>query len=190
MTHEESKPRYDGKAMFEVTEITFQTSIGTYLDSPYHRYPDRRDISQLRLDEVILPGVVIDVRGRGPFEAVGLDALGTPPDVRGRAVLFNFGWDAHWGREEYHAYPFIARDVIDWLIEAGAKLVGVDTINVDSSRDPERPAHSAFLQRDVLIVENMANLAALHGVDFRFFAVPIKGVKVAAMPVRAFAEVG
>ena len=45
LTHEESKPKFQGKCSFEITEIQLQTSIGTYLDSPYHRYPDGRDIS-------------------------------------------------------------------------------------------------------------------------------------------------
>ncbi len=189
MTHAQSAPHYHGLAAFEVTEITFQTSVGTYLDSPYHRYPDRRDIAALRLEEVILPGLVIDVRGRGPFEPVGADVLPSALDLAGRAVLFNFGWDQHWGTELYHSYPFISRDLIAALVTRGVKLVGVDTINIDDSHDPERPAHSELLKRDVLIVENLAHLDRLHGRVFRFFAVPIKGKRVAAMPVRAFAEV-
>ena len=58
LTHEESKPKYNGKASFEITEISFQTSIGTYLDSPYHRYTEGRDISEIEIKEVIFPGVV------------------------------------------------------------------------------------------------------------------------------------
>jgi arylformamidase len=189
MTHAESAPKYEGRCSFEVTEITFQTSVGTYLDSPYHRYPDGRDIGQIRLEEVILPGVVVDARGRGPFEALGVEALPGDTDLEGRAVLFNFGWDRHWGTEQYHAYPFISRAVIERLIAARVKLVGVDTVNVDDSRDLTRPAHTLFLRDEILIVENLAYLDRLHGQRFRFFAVPIRGRGVAAMPVRAFAEV-
>jgi kynurenine formamidase len=189
-THEQSSPKYGGQAAFEITEITFQTSVGTYLDSPYHRYPERRDISQLRLDEVILPGIVVDVRGRGAFEAVGPEALPPGLDARGKAVLFNFGWDAHWGTEAYQAYPFLSKACIERLLDMGAKLVGVDTVNIDDSHDLSRPAHTLLLKQDVLIVENLTGLDALHSKDFRFFAVPIKAVKTAAMTVRAFAEVG
>ena len=189
MTHEQSRPKFEGLAAFEITEMRFQTSVGTYLDAPYHRYPDGRDISQIRLEEVILPGLVVDVRGSGPFEAVGPEVLPFGLNLAGKAVLFNFGWDRYWGTEEYQAYPFISPVLIETLLQAEVKLVGVDTVNIDNSRYLSRPAHSQFLKRDILIVENLTGLDQLHGREFRFFAVPIKGKQVAAMPVRAFAEV-
>jgi len=168
--------------------MSFQTSVGTYLDSPYHRYPEGRDISEIRLDEVILSGVVIDVRGKRALEPVGVQAIPGDLLLTDKAVLFNFGWDKYWGSEKYQSYPFISRELIKFLIEADAKLVGVDTVNIDSYKDLARPAHSLFLKNEVLIVENLRNLDRLYGKSFRFFAVPVKGRKVASMPIRAFAE--
>lgn len=189
LTHEQTKPKFQGKCSFEITEITFQTSVGTYLDSPYHRFPGERDISQIEISEVIRDGVVIDVRGMGEFEAVTEKVIPSKTDLKNKAVLFNFGWDQHWGTDEYQSYPFISEDVIDLLISRGVKLVGVDTVNIDSSKDLTRPAHTKFLKNNVLIVENLVNLDKLHEKQFRFYAVPLKGKKVAAMPVRAFAEI-
>ncbi|MFX0064663.1 MAG: cyclase family protein [Candidatus Hermodarchaeota archaeon] len=189
LTHEESKPKFLGKCSFEVTEIQFQTSVGTYLDSPYHRYPDGRDISEIKLDEVILSGIVIDVRGKKEFEPVGVNIIPNNLDLKGKAVLFNFGWNEFWGLDKYYFYPFISKELIRFLIQSEVKLVGVDTANIDDSRDLTRPAHSLFLKKDILIVENLTNLDQLHTKRFRFFAVPVKGKKVAAMPIRAFAEI-
>ncbi len=188
LTHQESRHFYDGKASFELTEITFQTSIGTYLDAPSHRFEGMRDISELEIDELILPGVVVDARAAAAGSAVGLGDIELPSEIRGRAVLFRFGWDRFWGAPEYDAYPFIDREVIQALVVGGAKLVGVDSFNIDSREDPERPAHSELLQRDILVVENLRNLEALPSSGFRFFAVPIKAKATAAMTVRAFAE--
>lgn len=186
LTHAQTRPRYQDKAEFEITEFHFHASMGTYLDAPYHRWQERRAIGDLKLDEVILEGVRFDAR-----EAMERTAWDVIPraDVRGKAVLFNFGWDQFWGKPQYEQYPFLARDVIEWLIANGAKLVGVDTLNIDDTRDPERPAHSRLLQNDILIVENLRNLDALRGKPFRFFAVPIRARGAAAMPVRAFAEI-
>lgn len=188
LTHEQSKPKFKGKASFEVTEITFQTSIGTYIDSPYHRFPNGRDISEIEIEEVVLPGAVIDARGRSAGELVGADVL---PDraLRGNAILFNFGWDIHWGTDRYYSYPFISKEVIEFLVEEDVRLVGVDTVNVDDSKDLTRPAHTLLLKNEIFIVENLMNLDKLYNKRFRFFAVPVKGKKVAAMPIRAFAEV-
>ncbi|MGI9494119.1 MAG: cyclase family protein [Geminicoccaceae bacterium] len=188
LTHEQSRPFYDGKASFELTEITFQTSIGTYLDSPMHRFEGMRDISELSLDEVILDGVVVSVDNPKGGKPVHLEACDIPDDIQGKAVLFRFGWDQYWGTDAYDTYPFIGRDVIDHLVAAGVKLFGVDAFNADDRNNPERPCHSELLKRDILIVENLTNLGALPRSGFRFFAVPIKAKATAAMTVRAFAE--
>lgn len=187
LTHEQTKPKFNGKASFEITEITFQTSVGTYIDSPYHRFPDGKDISEIKIEEVILPGTVIDVRGRTPGEPVNPDTI--PDHLEGKAVLLNFGWDTYWGTEKYYTYPYISKDVINHLINNNINLIGVDTINIDNAADLTRPAHSLFLKNNIYIVENLTNLHALHNKEFRFFAVPIKAKNVAAMPVRAFAEI-
>jgi kynurenine formamidase len=83
----------------------------------------------------------------------------------------------------------LAKETIELLIERGAKLVGVDTINIDDARDLTRPAHSLLLRNDILIVENLTILKETHGKQFRFYAVPLKVKKVAAMPIRALAEI-
>lgn len=188
LTHKETKSRYQGKVSFEITEMSFQTSIGTYLDSPFHRYAEKRDISQLSLKEVILLGVLIDARGLDPFQSIGIECLPQNVDYNGKAMLFNFDWSKYWGKEQYYEYPYISEELISFLIAKKVKLVGVDTVNIDDSRNLARPAHSLLLKKDILIVENLTNLDSLYGKEFKFFAVPIKGKRVAAMPVRAFAE--
>jgi kynurenine formamidase len=193
VTHAQSRPAFGGKAEFELTEMRFPTSIGTYVDSPYVRHRDRRDVGALRLDELILPGLLIDLSHLAAGATAEPEDLrrgaGVGLDVAGKAVLCRFGWDRLWGRDEYFAaYPFLSRESLRLLIDGGARLLGVDTWNVDDSRDPERPAHSWLLARDILIVENLCNLAALGAAPFRFFALPIKARGAASMPIRAFAE--
>jgi arylformamidase len=187
LTHEQSRVFYQGKAEFEITELTLQTSIGTYIDSPYHRHRAKRDIGQIGLSEVILPGVVIDVSGRAAWDAVDLDETHRALDLAGKAVLFHFGWDQHWGTEAYYSYPFLSRETLLYLFGVGVRLVGVDTLNIDNSRDPERPAHTWLLREEIFIVENLCGLEHLHGAPFTFFAVPLRVKGAAAMPVRAFA---
>src|SRR5262245_62045448 len=101
LTHEQSRQYFNSEAEFEITMMSFQTSIGTYLDSPYHRWKDRRDIGQLGLEDVILPGVVIDGRGLEAWQPLGVERV-QGIEVRGKAVLVNFGWDRYWGTEEYY----------------------------------------------------------------------------------------
>lgn len=190
LTHEASRPFYENRAEFEITEIRFQTSIGTYLDAPYHRHRDRRDIGALGLDELILPAIVVEVPGAEAGRPAPLGAVRLPDHgLAGHAVLFRFGWDRYWGKPEYEAYPFIGRDLMHALIARGVKLVGVDTFNIDERADLSRPVHTEFLKRDILIVENLTGLDRLPAAGFRFFAIPIKAKGAAALTIRAFAEV-
>lgn len=187
ISHDDSRPKFNGQAEFEITEIEMQTSVGTYLDSPFHRFKDGRDISQLKLDELIRDGICVDARGLNAWEPFPLARL-PDVDMRGKAILFCFGWDQYWGTDDYFAYPFLSVEVIETLKERGAGMIGVDAVNIDDSRDLTRPAHTLLLRDDIFIVENLTNLDQLIGRDFRFFAVPIKVRKGAAMNIRAFAE--
>lgn len=188
-THDEMARHYADGVSFEITEVCFQTSVGTYLDAPAHRYHGRRDVSELALDEVVRPGVVVDARGADPGTPVGPEVL-PDIDLAGMAVLVCFGWDAHWATEAYYDYPFLSEAAISALLDRDVAIVGVDALNVDDHADPARPAHSRLLDADVLVVENLRNLDRVLGEPFQFFCVPLKARGAVAMPVRAFASVG
>lgn len=189
LSHADTAPLYDGKCAFAYSEASFFTSIGTRLDAPYVRYPEMRDIAGLALDDVVLPGVAVDARGIAPEGELTVAAAELPDDIAGHAVLFNFGWDAHWGGARYLNNPYLSNELIDLLVARGVKLVGTDAVSVDGKIDPERPAHSRLLKHDILIVEDLRRLEQLHGRRFRFFAAPIPARGAASMPVRAFAEI-
>ena len=189
LTHEQSAPMFDNKCSFEVTEVSFQTSIGTYLDSPFHRYPEGRDISEIEIGELVLQGIVIDARGYKKKDVIGPEILPQNIKLKDKAVLINFGWDKYWGKEQYYSFPNISGEFVEYLVASGIKLIGVDTLNIDNLNDIYRTAHTTFLKKDIFIIENLTGLEKLYNKEFRIFAVPIKGKKVAAMPIRAFAEI-
>jgi kynurenine formamidase len=169
-----------------ISEVQFVTSIGTYMDSPYHFNPDGATIEQLSLEQTVLPGVVIDcteVQSRQPIEP---DVLANV-DFRGRAVLFHTGWSRFWRQPEYAEYPFLTEATALALRDGGAKLAGVDFLVIDDTRNPRRPVHVTLLHSDILIVENLTNLAALPPAGFTFHAAPLKYAGAAAFPVRVYA---
>lgn len=186
LNHEESRARYQGKAEFYLGKVEMPCNLGTYLDSPFHRYPDGADLSRIPLEWMAgLPGLVLDAPPvPGP---VSLDCAES--ELRGRAVLIRTGWDRRWGTESYWAPgPYLAEAAIDLLIRAGATLAGVDFWNIDDTNDLARPAHTRLLAAGILIVEHLAGLSALPRSGFRFYAVPPPLVRGASFPVRAFAE--
>ncbi len=187
LTHEESRPRYRGYAEFYIGRVEMVGNTATYLDSPFHRYPDREDLSRIALEQVAgLEGLVLDA-ALSP-RAVALNCH--EEVMTGRAVLVRTGWDTRWGSEAYwQPGPYLSDTALDLLLRARPALVGVDFWNVDDPDNPARPAHTRLLDAGILIVENLANLGALPAWGFRFYAVPPCIVGGASFPVRAFAEV-
>jgi len=164
-------------------------NTGTYLDSPFHRYPDGADLSELELETLAnLDCVVVRTTERRdraidrlPFDAATL---------RGKAVLFHTGWDAHWRTDQYFEnHPHLTGGLAEELVGAGVALVGIDSFNIDSIDDGTRPVHTALLGAGIPIVEHLCNLAALPDDGARFFAVPVKVKGMGTFPVRAFAKI-
>ena len=187
LSREESRSHYAEGTEFQIGKIEMVANTGTYLDSPFHRFADGKDLSELDLDSLAdLNGVVIrstDTAGR----AISGAAFAST-DVRGKAVLIHTGWDAHWRTDRYFEdHPFLTADAAAYLVEAGATLVGIDSFNIDDIADGRRPVHTALLRAEIPIVEHMCHLGGLPDNGFRFSAVPAKVKGFGTFPVRAYA---
>jgi arylformamidase len=183
----ESRAHYSRGTEFHIGKIEMVANTGTYLDTPYHRFENGSDLADLDLARIAdLPGVGV----RAGEQAVSPDSL-SGVDLSGHAVLFNTGWDRHWGTDHYgdSSHPFLTDETVDVLIGGGAALVGIDSVNIDDTRTGHRPVHTALLRAGIPIVEHLTNLGVLVGVEFRFFAVPPKVRELGTFPVRAFAIV-
>ena len=189
LSREQSRAVYAEGTEFHIVKIEMVANTGTYLDSPFHRYADGKDLSALPLSSLAdLEGVLFSFRedGERAIDASRFEGL----EMRGKAVLVHTGWDRHWRTEQYfEGHPFLTRGAAEYLRSAGATLVGIDSLNIDDTRDLARPAHSILLGAEIPIVEHMTNLGALPLKGFRFYAVPVKVKDFGTFPVRAFAIV-
>lgn len=188
-THAESQGRYAAGTEFAIGTIELCSNTGTYLDTPFHRYRDGHDLTELALERCAdLPLVVIRAGVEtGPIDPRALDDL----DLEGAAVVFDTGWSRHWGSERYLSdeHPFLTAATVTALIDAGVALVGIDSLNIDTTVGGERPAHTDLLAAGIPIVEHLTNLAALPVQGGRFSAVPPKVAGLGTFTVRAFAVV-
>jgi arylformamidase len=186
-TRDGSAASYDDGSTFQIGRIAMVANTGTYLDSPFHRYPDGLDVAQLPLDRIAdVPGIIV----RQPWEMeTAVDVtLFENLDVLGKAVLVQTGWDRHWRSERYgDGHPFLTAAAAKWLVEHGAALVGIDSYNIDDTRLRSRPVHTILLGAEIPICEHMTGLGQLPDEGFRFFAVPPKVRGMGSFPVRAYA---
>jgi kynurenine formamidase len=188
LSREASRAIYAPGTEFHIGKIELVANTGTYLDSPFHRYADDHDLSQLELESLAdLDCIVVRATKR---TGRAIDRL--PFDVsqvKGKALLFHTGWDAHWRTDQYfERHPHLTGELAESLVKAGVTLVGIDSYNIDSIDDGTRPVHSALLGAGIPIVEHMCGLAAVPDRGARFFAVPVKVKGMGTFPVRAFAK--
>src|SRR5260370_10368860 len=175
LSREDSKSHYAQGTEFHIGKIEMVANTGTYLDSPFHRYPEGTDLSGLDLYSLAnLESIVIrriNAAERGITEKTLNDI-----DVKGKAVLFHTGWDMRWRTDEYSNgnHPFLTEVAAKQLAQGCATLVGIDSYNIDGTRDNRRPAPSILLAHDIPIVEHLCGLGDLPDTGFRFFAVPAK----------------
>lgn len=186
---EASAANYDDGSTFQMGRIDMVSNTGTYLDAPFHRHAQGKDLAGLSLDQLAdLPGLVV----RQPFErglAVDADAF-AGLDLTGKAVLVHTGWDRFWRQNAYFIdHPFLTEAAARLLVDAKVALVGIDSHNIDDTRTRSRPVHTRLLGADIPICEHMTRLEDLPERPFRFSAVPPKICGMGTFPVRAHAIV-
>ncbi len=186
-TREGSAAHYDDGSSFQIGRIDMVANTGTYLDSPFHRFEEGKDLADLPISALAdLPAILVH---RPWEEGLATDATHIQGfDVRGKAVLVNSGWDRNWRTDAYSKdHPYLTSDAADWLSANGAILVGIDSYNIDDTSKRMRPVHSRLLAADIPICEHLTSLASLVGRDFKFSAVPPKIRRMGSFPVRAYA---
>ncbi|GAB4050381.1 cyclase family protein [Catellatospora paridis] len=187
LTRKASRASYAAGTEFAIDRISFVGNTGTYVDSPFHRYEHGTDLAGLALESLAdLPVVVIRLE-RGSGRAVTAQML-SGHDFAGTAVLLHTGWDRHWRTDAYGKdAPFLAEDGAQLLADAWARLVGIDSVNIDCIDGDTRPAHSILLGADIPVLEHLTNLDALPAQGARLHAVPAPVRRFGTFPVRAYA---
>jgi kynurenine formamidase len=189
LTREASRATYAPGVEFAIDRISMVGNTGTYLDTPFHRYPNGHDLAGLPVANVAgVPAVVVRAIGSGT-RAVDVGTL-APFDVDGRAVLLHTGGDTNFGTPSYlEDAPFLTAAGAQWLVEHGAALVGIDSVNIDDVADFARPAHSILLAAGVPVVEHLTGLDQVPPHGAYFTAAPPRIARLGTFPVRAFAVI-
>jgi kynurenine formamidase len=186
LSREDTRQHYAEGTTFQIGKIEMVANTGTYIDAPFHRYQEGKDLSQLDFASVAnLDGLVFHAPPN--FRKITPDVF-SGRDVKGKAVLIHTGWDRHWGTEPYFKdHPYLTRESAEYLKLRSSALVGIDSLNIDDNMDGTRPAHTILLGGGIPIVEHLCNLDALPDNGFKFFAVPAPVKGMGSFPVRAFA---
>lgn len=188
LSREDSRKFYEEGTEFQIGRIDMVANTGTYIDCPFHRFENGKDLSETGLEFFTdLDATVIRVPHTETLEITEEHLKNY--EIRNRAVLIHTGWDAFWNTEKYYeSHPYLTENAAKYLRECAVKLVGIDSHNIDNTEGKTRPVHTTLLGAEILIVEHLCNLHLLPADGFTFSAVPPKFKGVGTFPVRAFAQ--
>ncbi|MDI9876129.1 cyclase family protein [Flectobacillus rivi] len=187
---EESKNWYDEDTSFQIGKIEMVANTGTYIDTPFHRYEDGKDLSDILIEKTALLAAVVV---RAPYQkskVIDVDIF-KQYDIYNKAVLVHTGWDELWEKEAYYSEnPFLTAEAAQYLVDQKVILVGIDSYNIDDVSGKTRPVHTILLKNEILIVEHLCNLHQIpDGVAIQFCATPPKVKGMGTFPVRAYVVV-
>lgn len=157
------------------------THVGTHVDAPRHMIRGGKSLDQIPLEKFTGRGILIDAR-----PGFNLDKVKKSNIKEGDIVLFYTGMSRKYHESAYYdSYPEITEDITNYLVEKKINMVGVDMCSVD--HEPF-PVHRILLKEEILIIENLTNLEALIGKEFKIWAFPIK-LQIDGAPARVVAEI-
>lgn len=196
--------------------LSVSTHLGTHVDAPLHYGSTcegrrSRTIDEIGLDELFVPSVVLDVRDAArPGEGIPVEALEQAVERAG-GVPAGGGALVRTGQERYSLadpeffnYPGMTRAGTLFLAGLGARVLGTDAVGWDRPFGVMRAAfqktgdageiwdgHFAGRDREVFIVQQLANLAALPPgpVTVGFFPMYLAGCSAAPARVVAMLDV-
>ena len=174
------------EAGFFNTRLTLGAHNGTHIDAEGHMIPGGRMLNEYPLSRFQGRGVLLDVRdgasGLDLREAAAVSAV----DAESIVLLRTGISEARHEPDYYSRVPDLTTDLVEWLIAAEVRMVGVDAGSIDA--EPFE-VHKALLSAGVLIAENLVGLSALASVPFTVWALPLN-VEVEASPARVVAVLG
>jgi kynurenine formamidase len=195
--------------------LRIHTHLGTHVDAPLHygstcEGKPARTITDLKLNELYCDGFVLDLREHAKAnEAITIPMLKTALERNGGRITSGCALMLRTGQEQYglgdpqfFTYPGMTRESTLFLASLGAKILCTDALGWDrpfavirqvfkSTKDRSQiwDGHFAGRDKEIFIVQQISNLAALPPNGFKVGFFPLKLARCSAAPARVVAFV-
>lgn len=177
---------------YNVQHVALGTHTGTHVDAPYHVRANGARVDELPIDRFVAPAAIVDLRGRPPRSAISRSDLAGIPWPPGGAAVLHTGWSRHRGTPQYFDHPFLLPDAAQFLLDAGLRMLALDTPNPDPTdlggSGPARlPVHGLVADADGIVVENLTALEKIDFPDPWLSVLPLRIAGADGAPCRAVA---
>lgn len=174
--------------------LTIGTHCGTHMDAFKHFIPDGASIDQLDPETLAGPAHLVNLGTLEPGSAISVDDLKSRlPEVKYGKIVLRTDWSRFWNTSQYYKeWPYVEKDGVEWLIDSGIHLLGLDFPSPDTTYtgaegEEDSPGHKRFFESKVILVEYMNNLKQLDAENIFLMAFPLKLVGLDGSPARVMA---
>jgi kynurenine formamidase len=209
----EGIPDWDGCCDFKMRQVMdysegarvhtleMRNGIGTHIDAPSHFIEGGLDVASISLEELICPGVVINVVEKAHENfALSPDDIISFEEQHGKipeksVVIVYTGWGSRWHSPDQFRnvdengvmhYPKLSVEAAELLLKRNINGIAVDTLSPDAG-DLTFPVHHKLLGANKFILENVNVSDALPATGFTMVALPLKIKYATEAPCRVVA---
>jgi len=186
---EANKIEEDG---FREKKLKMYSHTGTHMDAPAHLFKGGKTLDSYNVGHFFGKAFLVDMSAQGGKTSKETLESFEKELKAADYVLFHTGWTAYWGQDEYFVdFPCLENEAAEYLASFNLKGVGFDSISADPTDDSTLANHRIFLEKEMVIVENLKNLEKLPRQGFFLFScMPLKIIDSDGSPIRAAAIVG
>lgn len=175
---------YDSEAIF------LSTHTGTHMDAPSHFIEGAESIDDIYVNRFVMKNVHLLKIFKSSNQLITTeDIINSNIDIKENdSIVFSTGWEHNYNSDNYiSSNPGLSSQAATYLSNKKINAVAIDSPSIDSGIESEFPVHQILLKNNIIIIENICNLAQIDKKNFRLIAIPLKLRGASGSPVRALA---
>jgi len=188
---------------YNVKQLIINTHHGTHIDAPAHMLENGLTLDKVDLNKFVGSGVVLNLSYKKEGEAIEKDDLSAFSINADDIVMLYTGWSNYRGFNQKYLYewPYLGVSGAKYLADKNIKLVGIDGLSIGAwggktavanpIADTAKEVHEVLLSKNILILEEVANLDKVlenkKEVRANFIILPLNIKDSDGSPVRAIA---
>lgn len=183
----------EGEFKFRSQSLDIRASAGTHIDSPAHCFEGANDVSQIPLEQLIVPCIVIDVSDRHDerykVSRADIEAFEHRHGKihSGAFVLIHTGWSRYWENPKKYCndyvFPSVSKEAAEELLQRDIVGIGIDTLSPDCDEKGSF-VHAILLGAGKLIIENIKDIDQMPPTGGTLLIMPLKVKGAAESPIR------
>jgi arylformamidase len=176
------KVRPEGE-WYIMSDVELMDHIGTHIEVPLHCLKDGADLAETPIEQLVGDAAILDLTGAEAEGGVTLEqvqaAAAAAGGIREGDIVF-----CRMGKTKYFSTASL-----QWLVEQGMKLMGVDSGGVELSHDETHANvnHLLLFRAGIPVIENLAHMDQLTQSRVKAYALPVPVKGLDAFPLRVIA---